>query len=321
MDAMNTRLFALFGALLLAGAALGLAPAAGSTDTGNAPLEIGVTEDDGVIVTVTANGTAVAGATVAVDAIGENASYDDVGTYTTDANGTVALATPTETVDVSIAASADGRTAEKTATLRGADEGGENVSFGKQVSAFVHSLQESGNATGIGPAVSAFVTVNDPGNAPDHASGPGGPNASNDDTDRGPPAFVQALFETGDDGGNETDDDRRGPPAHAGEPDDENETGDDEADANANESDDVPGDGNGPPKHAGNNDAGDNDAGDNDTGDDGDTVGEDGVDGDDEDAEDDDVEDDDGARGNGQGPPDYAGPGNGDADEANEEDE
>lgn len=210
---MNQRLFALIGAVLLAGVAVGPALAtAGSTDAGNAP--------------------------------------------------------------------ADG-----------------NESFGQQVSAFVHQLQNSSNGTGIGDAVSSFVVANNPGNAPAHAGGPGGPNATangtqGNDTQGGPPGFVQAMFGNDD----ATDDnetvERRGPPAHAG-PGAGEETADDgnETDADANETAPDERNGQGPPDHAG----GDADTGSDDDGDeadDGDDAGE---------AEDED-------RGNGQGPPDHAGP-------------
>jgi hypothetical protein len=204
---MNTRLFALFGAALLAGVAVGPAMAAAqSTEAGNAPTE-------------------------------------------------------------------------------------ETDAFGHQVSTFVQQLQTTTNGTGIGQAVSSFVVANNPGNAPAHAGGPGAENATDNGTQGGPPAFVQALFGS-DDGDSESADDesvqdRRGPPAHAGGPDNE-DTGDADANETADEetSGDDRADEQGPADHAG---------------------------GDDDSEKTDDGEDDEDAD-NGQGPPAHAGPGD-DADE------
>lgn len=118
-----------------------------------------------------------------------------------------------------------------------------SVPFGMQVSAFVHALignsGDDANATNdsnvsIGQRVAAFVTANNPGNAPDHA----GPK-NDTDSDRGKPAHA--------DSGNET-----GKPAHAG-PGNETDQSDDAADAE--ESDGGAG---GPPADRGNGDSGGN---------------------------------------------------------------
>lgn len=187
-------------------------------------------------------------------------------------------------------------------------------SFGQQVSSFVHQLQNTTNGTGIGPAVSTFVTANNPGNAPPWAGSPGGPNANDTnatvDTNGsvgGPPAFVLAMFGGANaTDGNETD--RRGPPAHAGPgqsgppahagpdgPNDDNDTeATEDADENETEADADERDGDdgerGPPEHAGPPD----------TSDGADSASDD--DAEDEEAEADD--DNDGER----GPPDDAGP-------------
>jgi hypothetical protein len=67
-----------------------------------------------VLVTVVTNETGVANATVAVETPG---NYTDEGTHVTDANGTVALAAPNETVTATITATAGNRSATETVEL------------------------------------------------------------------------------------------------------------------------------------------------------------------------------------------------------------
>lgn len=256
---MKRQLFALLGVIALVGAAVGPAMAAASgtaanASAANAPLAIGVTQDGGVTVAVTANGSGVANASVDVATVEANATYAGTGSHTTGANGTVGLPSPNESVAVSLTATEGNRTAETTTTLVGTVD--ENESFGQQVSSLVHALQASTEG-GIGEAVSSWVTANNPGNAPAHAGGPGGPDAANataNDSQRGPPAFVQAFVDASERMENGSEDAPRGPPAHAGGPDaNESDDEDDErADGNEtadeNETDD---DRRGPPEDAG----------------------------------------------------------------------
>lgn len=250
---MRRELFALLGVVALVGAAVGPAVAtadstAASATAANAPLVIGVTQDVGVTVTVTANDSGVANASVDVATVEANATYAGTGSHTTGPNGTVGLPSPNESVAVSITATEGNRTAETTTTLVGTVD--ENESFGQQVSSLVHALQASTEG-GIGEAVSNWVTANNPGNAPAHAGGPGGPDAANataNDSQRGPPAFVQAFVDASKRMENGSEDAPRGPPAHAGGPD-ANESDDEENEtADENETDDGR---QGPPADAG----------------------------------------------------------------------
>ncbi|WP_136688458.1 hypothetical protein [Halorhabdus amylolytica] len=226
---MNQKLIAVAVATLLVVSTA--APAVAAEDG----LAVSVTQagnDADVTISVTDNGSAVPNASVDVEALtvlrdsdGETEANEtedrteDVtigGTYETDANGTVTLDAPERNVRVSVTATVDDRTASTTTVLEGDDV---EEAFGQQVQAFVHRLLAS-SGPGIGPAVSEFVTENNPGadNRPDHAgppahAGPGENVTDDDDRDkRGPPEHAGA-------GGNEADDDdrdKRGPPEHAG---------------------------------------------------------------------------------------------------------
>jgi len=159
------------------------------TDDTSDDLAVGVTQaDDGsATISVTANGTGVANASVAV-AAQDNVSYAGADDYTTDENGTVGLPAPEQNVTVDVTAEADNQTATTTATLTAAenDTAAEDA-FGARVSAFVHALQMDGNMSG--QAVAAFVTENNPGaeNRSDNANaGPPedkGSDESEDETD------------------------------------------------------------------------------------------------------------------------------------------
>lgn len=72
--------------------------------------------DGTVTVTVTENESAVANASVTVEAL-NNSTYVDEGEYTTDENGTVELAAPEQNVSVAVTASANNSTAETTLDL------------------------------------------------------------------------------------------------------------------------------------------------------------------------------------------------------------
>ncbi|RLM52686.1 hypothetical protein DVK07_21905, partial [Halorubrum sp. Atlit-26R] len=129
-----------------------------------------------VTITVTEDGEAVENASVAVEG-----NYTDAGEYETDANGTVELTAPLQTVTVDVTAEYDGLSAETTATLQG--EVAEDDPFGQLVSRFVERLKDTGGDGPIGQAVSDFVTENNPGNADDKRPDHAGPKNSSDDAD------------------------------------------------------------------------------------------------------------------------------------------
>ena len=186
---MRTQLFALYATVGLVLLAFGPGVGTIAADAGNAPLGVTVTQDvDGsATVTVTANGTAVENASVAVDA--PNTDYAGEGNYSTDENGTVGLSAPEEDVTIEVTATADSRTATTTATLT-APEDEEEASdpFGLSVASLVQRLLGSSDGQ-IGPIVASFAVENNPGNAPAHA---------------GPPEFV--VDDDSDDGDSEEDD-------------------------------------------------------------------------------------------------------------------
>ncbi|MFC3477983.1 hypothetical protein [Halobacterium litoreum] len=74
------------------------------------------TDDGTVDVTVTQNGSAVANATVTVEAV-NNTTYAGTGTYETDENGTLGLVAPEQNVTVNVTASADNATGSTTLDL------------------------------------------------------------------------------------------------------------------------------------------------------------------------------------------------------------
>jgi cobalamin biosynthesis protein CobT len=263
------------------------APLTGAVAAADSTLAVDVTQEDGeVTVSVTQNGTGAGNALVLVETV-DNGTYNETGNYTADADGELELSAPDENVTVNVTAEAGNDTAMTTTELLAVEENetddnetadNETDSFGQRVSAFVHALQDDENVTRLGPHVAAFVTANNPGNAPDHA---------------GPPAFVVGDDDSEDDADdNETDDnetadnedDERGPPAHAGPPEDR---GDDDGDDEEAE-----------------DDADDEEEREEDEADEEEDEADD-----DEESEDEDDDDDDGERGppEGAGPPDHAG--------------
>jgi len=244
-------------------------------------LELGAENTDGEpLVTVTDDDTAVENATVNVTtAAGQNASYVGEGEYATDANGTVTLPAAEENVTVDVTAEYENASVSTTVDLiAGGEDADEDQPFGRLVQDFIDRLQD--REGGIGAAVSDFVTENNPGNAPDHAGSPGGPDDTGNGGDAGNASDGpgNAPDHAGNGNGSE-----QGPPDHAGP----NGDGGD-----ANESDDR-----GPPDHAGPG---------GDSGDDAEDAEDDADDA--EDAED--AEDDDGTAGNGPGNGQGNGPGN-----------
>ncbi|WP_434520927.1 DNA primase [Halorubrum sp. AS12] len=232
-------------------------------------LEVDDTDEEPTV-TVTDADEGVANATVDValaDDADENASYAGTGDYQTDENGTVGLPAAEEDVAVDVTASYDDRTASTTVELAGGEEeenASEETPFGQLMRDFIENISD--REGGIGAAVSDFATENNPGNAPDHAGGPGGPDdADGNETDENESAPGNAPDHAGPDG---DEDDERGPPAHAGPGDDadeekeaeedeaeedeaeEDDESDDDADDDEDQDDEDDGE-SGPPDHAG----------------------------------------------------------------------
>jgi hypothetical protein len=160
---------------------------------GPAGLEVSAEEtDDGAVVTVTDNESAVENATVEVASEG---NYSGDGTYETDANGTVDLPgyEGNESVTLDITATYDNETATTTLTLGEEDEENASQPFGQRVSEFVHGLLGDENRTGgIGQEVSKWVREHNPGKAKGPGENPGngggppehaGPNKGNETAD------------------------------------------------------------------------------------------------------------------------------------------
>ncbi|WP_280586524.1 hypothetical protein [Halorubrum sp. Boch-26] len=150
-----------------------------------APVDLGVDVSDTggePVVTVTDDGEPAENATVSVaTADGQNATYVGAGDYETDENGTVGLPAAEENVTVDVTATYGSDSVSTTVELTAGSEAGADQPFGLQLREFIRQLQD--REGGIGAAVSDFVTGNNPGNAPDHAGGPGGPDdAGNNST-------------------------------------------------------------------------------------------------------------------------------------------
>ena len=300
---MHRNGFAILMTVLLVGAALGPAvatvSAAGTAE--NTSHGVDVTQNDGVTVSVTDNGTAASNASVDVATVDENASYNGAGSYTTGENGTVSLPSPTRHVQVSVTATLGNETATTTETLT-AGENSTYENFGQGVSAFVSLLDPTSMDGPPGHTIAAFVLANNPSEAVPAHAGPGG-----NDT-QGPPDHA------GPDG-NETgpsENKTRGPPDHAGPDGNDTQGPPDHAGPDGNDTQ-------GPPDHAGppgeEDDANEEeDAEDVDEEEDADDANEE-EDADDaneeEDADDaNEEEEDDRNKGNGNGPPEGV-PGNG----------
>ena len=228
-------------------------------DTDEEPT-VAVTDDDEPL------GNATVDVALADDA-DENASYAGTGEYETDENGTVDLPAAEEDVSVDVTASDDDRSASTTVELTadGEEEGAaEGTPFGQLMRDFIEDISD--REGGIGAAVSDFATENNPGNAPDHAGGPG--DADGNETDENESAPGNAPDHAGPDSDNESGE--GGPPAHAGpggddadeeddadegdaEEDDagESESEEDEEDEEDDDEDDEDDGESGPPDHAG----------------------------------------------------------------------
>lgn len=243
----HTLVAAMLAAAMILSALAPLGAAAATGDDAESDLTIDVDQDDVVVVTVEQNDSALENATLEVSVTDENDSYADVGNHTTDENGSVTLATPNESVEVSFSVSTENETATEIVVLEAADDGDEGDeeetgSFGALISQFVQDNQ--GETDGpLGIAVASFAVENNPGNAPDHA-GPPSHAGPSDDAEQGPPAHAGSdgdnESDAGDDGegpsadaGPSDDDDEQGPPADTGPDDDEEESDDGDEDTDA----------------------------------------------------------------------------------------
>jgi hypothetical protein len=147
MSTTRTGVIPLVGPLLVSA----VAPAAVTART-EASLSVDVTQDEAgaVAITVADNGTAVGSAT-----------YTDTGGSETDANRTLTLDNPEETVEPTITATEANDTASTTVDLDLPEPIGP---FGRVVSALVDAPKRAG-FTGVGSRVSDSVTSNNPSNA------------------------------------------------------------------------------------------------------------------------------------------------------------
>jgi hypothetical protein len=261
----TSKLFTLAVVAMMALSVVGPAAAAGE-------LNVSVSQDgDDVTVTVTENSTVVDGANVTVDAVDENASYEDTGDYTTDDEGVVELSAPEENVSVTVKATAgnlSGSTsadlvAESIADENETEEDAENETEAENESeepfdvdlnvTFDNGTADYSNVTvndsaPFGLYVSSFVhTVMD-----ENTSGPMGQVISSFVTTfnpgQGPPEHAgppenktQGPPEDAGPPENKT----QGPPEDAGPPSDEEST-DDEDDVDEEDDDSE----RGPPDHA-----------------------------------------------------------------------
>jgi hypothetical protein len=226
-------------AVLVALALVGAAATGATAATDGLAVTVEQTDAGDATVTVTSNDTAVANATVNVT-VGENVSYAGVGTYATDANGTVGLPAPNRTVNVTVVAAHENETASTTAELVAANTTDGNATenetvFGQRVAAYVAQIQNRTNDTAgpLGLLVADFVTANNPSNAagpPAWAGASENGTAATNTSERGPPEH--AGPENGSDAG---------PPEHAG-PGDETAGSTDGASESSER---------GPPEHAG----------------------------------------------------------------------
>ncbi|WP_158058745.1 hypothetical protein [Halorussus halophilus] len=226
MNSKRTLTAVALAGLLLVSALASAGSVAGSTAanaTANDSLSVSVENvgNDGATVMVTANDSAVANASVSVEATDNNSTYAGAGDYETGPDGTVSLPEPEQNVTVSVTAESGNLSETTTATLTTAEESDEPKSFGQMVSSFVHQMLNAGDTDGpLGQAISEFVTSNNPGSEhkPDHAGKPD--DAGKKDT--GKPAHAggpdNSTAEGDDDqspgnsgnGNDETDDDKKG---------------------------------------------------------------------------------------------------------------
>ncbi|WP_276299284.1 hypothetical protein [Halorussus lipolyticus] len=231
---------ALAGLLVLSSVSAASAVSSAGNTAANDSLTVTVENagNDGATVSVTQNDTAVANASVTVEA---NTTYAGVGEYTTGDAGGVSLPEPAENVTVDVTAAKGNVTGSTTATIYAAedgdtsDDGDDKKTFGDLVSSFVEEMMNAGDDGGpIGQVISEFVTENNPGNAsekrPDHAGKPD--DAGKNGKDKGKPDHAGGQNKTDDDG------DSQGPPENAGkdkgDDSDDSDSSDDDSDSNSN---------------------------------------------------------------------------------------
>ncbi len=178
----NRRFVAIALSALLAFSIVGPGLALADADSLTGSPSLNVAQNGEIVVTVTDDNATVENATVNVTVDDENVTYAGAGTYTTDGNGTVGLPVPEETVNVTINATVENRTAETSVTLAAeTDDEAEDLPFGHRVSAFLQALfgADDGDDRSVGERVAGFVTSNNPGNPPAHA-GPGSVTGSSE---------------------------------------------------------------------------------------------------------------------------------------------
>jgi len=270
-------------------------------------LELDVDDTDGEpVVTVTDNDTAVENASVNVTTVDENASYAGEGDYETDANGTVELPAAEEDVTIGVTAEYENESASTTVDLTTGEEDAEaeGQPFGQLVREFIEDIED--REGGIGAAVSDFVTENNPGNAPEHAGGPGGPDEADGDDDAENESDAPGNGNAPDHAGSGADDDdgERGPPDHAGPGGDDADDDAENDDADDDDAEDDDADDDAEDDDAEEDDAEDGDADEDDDAEDDDAEDDDA---DEDDAEEDDADEDDAEDDGERGPPDHAG--------------
>lgn len=123
-------------------------------------LAIGVHQGAGyVVIAVTDNGTRLANATVTIDGLGALA-----GTYATDDDGFVVLDAPTTGGQITISATHDGLSADRTVSVRGFNgRGPDHVPFGKYVEAYKDALRHDELSAPMGHYISDFTSSENPG--------------------------------------------------------------------------------------------------------------------------------------------------------------
>lgn len=194
MSHRRTKTFAVIGAILMLTAGFAMVSVAASEDPG-LELEITQDEDDNVLITVTDNETAVEGANVTVEPVPPGQTYNESGTHTTDANGTVMLDPPEHNLLTEFSVTHDNETVTEQVMLEveseddadEADDPPEN--FGQMMKTFVHNLGEAEHPRGL--YIAAFAIEYNPGNPPAHA----GPPA---DHPHAPPANLTFEVEQGE---------------------------------------------------------------------------------------------------------------------------
>lgn len=216
MKRTTTIALAIVVVLAVAGASAAVVSANGLTvsidqnETGEAIVE--VTDDDVPVENATVNVTVDENASA-----DRNVTYEGVGEYETDANGTVLLEAPDEPVSVNVTVHADNRTATTTTTLE-ADTIESTAPFGQQLQQFMDRMDDHDRPWGH--MVSDWVTEHNPGNASEHARNATDcvGNATECVGNASEWNASEHQWNASERGPNAHDRDERGPPEHAGGP-------------------------------------------------------------------------------------------------------